>query len=110
MALPAALRLAQRVRGDLDNDKGGRFRIAAAGALRYKQYYSPETNVLVTRFPHPDGIVEVDQYDRDASVNLPKLLPHVQPGLVGQTQVQDNDIRPLCGGPAKTGDGNTWAI
>src|SRR5690242_4737681 len=52
----------------LDADKGGRFRIApaaaaaAASALRQKQYYWPETNVLVTRFLHPDGIAEVEDY------------------------------------------------
>jgi GH15 family glucan-1,4-alpha-glucosidase len=48
----------------LDADKGGRFRIApaAAGALRQKQYYWPETNVLITRFLHPDGIAEVEDY------------------------------------------------
>jgi GH15 family glucan-1,4-alpha-glucosidase len=48
----------------LDADKGGLFRIApaAAGALRHKQYYWPETNVLVTRFLHPDGIAEVEDY------------------------------------------------
>ena len=48
----------------LDADKGGRFRIApaAAGPLRQKQYYWPETNVLVTRFLHPDGIAEVEDY------------------------------------------------
>ena len=48
----------------LDADKGGRFRIApvATGALRHKQYYWPDTNVLITRFLHPDGIAEVDDY------------------------------------------------
>jgi GH15 family glucan-1,4-alpha-glucosidase len=48
----------------LDADKGGRFRIApaAAGELRRKQYYWPETNVLITRFLHPDGIAEVEDY------------------------------------------------
>src|SRR5215813_12366696 len=48
----------------LDADKGGRFRIApaAGGELRHKQYYWPETNVLVTRFLHPDGIAEVEDY------------------------------------------------
>ena len=63
-----------------------------------------------------------DKDDRDAGVNLPKLLQHVQPRLVGQTQVQHNDIRLHCGGAAKTfgaggetstrcsGDGNPWAI
>ena len=48
----------------LDADKGGRFRIApaAAGELRQKQYYWPDTNVLITRFLHPDGIAEVEDY------------------------------------------------
>jgi GH15 family glucan-1,4-alpha-glucosidase len=48
----------------LDAGKGGRFRIApaAAGELRRKQYYWPETNVLITRFLHPDGIAEVEDY------------------------------------------------
>jgi GH15 family glucan-1,4-alpha-glucosidase len=48
----------------LDAEKGGRFRItpAAAGELRHKQYYWPETNVLITRFLHPDGIAEVEDY------------------------------------------------
>src|SRR5262245_22849667 len=46
----------------LDAEKGGRFRIAPApaGELRHKQYYWPETNVLITRFLHPDGIAEVE--------------------------------------------------
>src|SRR5919201_6934623 len=48
----------------LDAEKGGRFRIApaAAGQQRQKQYYWPETNVLITRFLHPDGIAEVEDY------------------------------------------------
>src|SRR3984957_8089061 len=48
----------------LDADKGGRFRIApaAAGEVRQKQYYWPETNVLITRFLHSDGIAEVEDY------------------------------------------------
>src|SRR6185436_12865385 len=48
----------------LDAEKGGRFRIApaATSGLRHKQYYWPETNVLVTRFLHPDGIAEIDDY------------------------------------------------
>src|SRR3954468_24286572 len=48
----------------LDADRGGRFRIApaAAGEVRHKQYYWPETNVLITRFLHPDGIAEVEDY------------------------------------------------
>jgi GH15 family glucan-1,4-alpha-glucosidase len=48
----------------LDVEKGGRFRIAptAAGVVRQKQYYWPETNILITRFLHIDGIAEVEDY------------------------------------------------
>jgi len=44
----------------LDDAKGGRFRIAPEliGA-RHKQFYWPDTNVLVTRFLHADGILEL---------------------------------------------------
>jgi GH15 family glucan-1,4-alpha-glucosidase len=44
----------------LDDQKGGRFRIAPPGeGFRRKQHYWPNTNVLITRFLHPDGIGEV---------------------------------------------------
>src|SRR2546423_949548 len=44
----------------LDDEKGGRYRIApAVDGARRKQFYWPDTNVLVTRFLHPDGILEV---------------------------------------------------
>jgi GH15 family glucan-1,4-alpha-glucosidase len=47
----------------LDADKGGRFRITpATEGLRHKQYYWPDTNVLITRFLHPDGIGELEDY------------------------------------------------
>jgi GH15 family glucan-1,4-alpha-glucosidase len=48
----------------LDDAKGGRFRIAppACDGLRHKQFYWPDTNILVTRFLHPDGIGEVEDY------------------------------------------------
>jgi GH15 family glucan-1,4-alpha-glucosidase len=48
----------------LDAEKGGKFRIApaAAGPLRRKQFYWPDTNVLITRFLHPDGIAEIEDY------------------------------------------------
>lgn len=48
----------------LDCDKGGQFRIAprVTGELRHKQYYWPDTNILITRFLHPDGIAEVEDY------------------------------------------------
>jgi GH15 family glucan-1,4-alpha-glucosidase len=47
----------------LDAQKGGRFRIAPLGEdFRNKQFYWPDTNVLVTRFLHADGIGEIEDY------------------------------------------------
>jgi len=52
----------------LDDARGGRFRIAPSGEglasddVRHKQFYWPDTNVLITRFLHPDGIGEVEDY------------------------------------------------
>jgi GH15 family glucan-1,4-alpha-glucosidase len=47
----------------LDDQKGGRFRVAPPGeGFRHKQHYWPNTNILITRFLHPDGIGEVEDY------------------------------------------------
>jgi GH15 family glucan-1,4-alpha-glucosidase len=47
----------------LDDGKGGRFQIAPiAEKVRRKQFYWPSTNILVTRFSHEDGIVELEDY------------------------------------------------
>lgn len=47
----------------LDDARGGRFRIAPPGNdLRHKQFYWPDTNILITRFLHPDGIGEIEDY------------------------------------------------
>ena len=47
----------------LDDKKGGRFRIAADKAeITHKQFYWPETNVLITRFLSPDGVGEVTDF------------------------------------------------
>jgi GH15 family glucan-1,4-alpha-glucosidase len=47
----------------LDDQKGGRFRISATGQnIRQKQQYWPNTNILVTRFLHVDGIGEIVDY------------------------------------------------
>lgn len=44
----------------LDDRKGGRFRIAPqADGIRSKQYYWPDTNVLVTRFLSPAGVARI---------------------------------------------------
>jgi GH15 family glucan-1,4-alpha-glucosidase len=47
----------------LDAQKGGRFQIAPAGDdFRNKQFYWPDTNILITRFLHADGIGEIEDY------------------------------------------------
>src|SRR5262245_50635147 len=47
----------------LDDQKGGRFRIAPAGEnFRHKQFYWPDTAVLITRFLHEDGVGEIEDY------------------------------------------------
>jgi GH15 family glucan-1,4-alpha-glucosidase len=47
----------------LDDRKGGRFRVAPPGeGFRHKQHYWPNTNILITRFLHPEGIGEVVDY------------------------------------------------
>ncbi len=43
----------------LDDQKGGRFQIAATELGTQKQLYFPDTNVLITRFFNPDGVGEV---------------------------------------------------
>lgn len=47
----------------LDDERGGRFRITpTCEGITYKQFYWPETNVLVTRFLAPDGVGEIMDY------------------------------------------------
>ena len=47
----------------LDDKKGGRFKISpAADGLVHKQFYWPDTNVLVTRFLSADGAAEVTDF------------------------------------------------
>jgi len=47
----------------LDADKGGSFRISPTDpAARYKQFYWPETNVLVTRFFSSHGVAELTDF------------------------------------------------
>ena len=57
----------------LDDQKGGRFKISpACEEITYKQYYWPDTNVLITRFFSPDGVGQITDY---MPVGLP---PHAQ--------------------------------
>ncbi len=50
----------------LDHEKGGRFKICPSRALDddviQKQYYWPDTNVLVTRFLSQDGVGQIVDY------------------------------------------------
>src|SRR5262245_58002889 len=47
----------------LDQKKGGTFQISPSSQnITYKQFYWPDTNILVTRFHSPDGMAEVIDY------------------------------------------------
>src|SRR5438445_3787525 len=47
----------------LDAGKGGRFKIAPVNdEFRPKQFYWPDTNILITRFLHADGVGELEDY------------------------------------------------
>src|SRR5579884_1135270 len=64
----------------LDDQKGGRCQIAPkAGDVVYKQFYWPETNILVTRFFSQEGVGEVTDYMPvgEASRNRRELVRRV---------------------------------
>lgn len=46
----------------LDDQRGGRFRIAPLDEGKRQQLYLPETNVLLTRFLHHDGVAELTDF------------------------------------------------
>ncbi len=46
----------------LDDQYGGRFRIAPLDDGKRQQLYLPETNVLLTRFLHQDGVAELTDF------------------------------------------------
>ncbi|MGW2180795.1 glycoside hydrolase family 15 protein [Streptomyces sp. NPDC001732] len=46
----------------LDADRGGSFELAADVPARTKQFYFPDTNVLITRFFADDGVGEVQDF------------------------------------------------
>ncbi len=47
----------------LDDQKGGRFKIApTAEGVTHKQFYWPDTNVLVTRFLSAEGVAEITDF------------------------------------------------
>jgi GH15 family glucan-1,4-alpha-glucosidase len=61
----------------LDHKKGGYFKIAPdLEGVTHKQFYWPETNVLVTRFLSPDGVGEIADYMPIGAI--PKGIGHHQ--------------------------------
>ncbi|MCT7357042.1 glycoside hydrolase family 15 protein [Streptomyces sp. 15-116A] len=46
----------------LDAERGGCFELAAAAPARTKQFYFPDTNVLITRFFTEEGVGEVQDF------------------------------------------------
>jgi GH15 family glucan-1,4-alpha-glucosidase len=46
----------------LDADRGGSFELAADVPAKTKQFYFPDTNVLITRFSSEDGVGEVQDF------------------------------------------------
>ncbi|WP_354637958.1 glycoside hydrolase family 15 protein [Kitasatospora camelliae] len=46
----------------LDPDRGGSFRLAADVPARTRQFYFPDTNVLITRFYAADGVAEIQDF------------------------------------------------
>ena len=46
----------------LDADQGGSFELAAAVPAQTRQFYLPDTNVLITRFFAEDGVGEIQDF------------------------------------------------
>ncbi|MCP3985126.1 MAG: glycoside hydrolase family 15 protein [bacterium] len=48
----------------LDDSKGGHFRVSpiSSGEVTHKQFYLPETNVLITRFLSADGVGQITDF------------------------------------------------
>ncbi|MFJ8390851.1 glycoside hydrolase family 15 protein [Streptomyces sp. NPDC094438] len=46
----------------LDADRGGSFELAAEVPTRTRQFYFPDTNVLITRFFAADGVAEIQDF------------------------------------------------
>jgi GH15 family glucan-1,4-alpha-glucosidase len=65
----------------LDADRGGWFGLAAAAPARTKQFYFPDTNVLITRFFTDDGLGEVQDFmpagGRPGDVDRHRLIRRV---------------------------------
>ena len=53
----------------LDPERGGAFTLAAVVPARTRQFYFPDTNVLITRFTAPSGVGEVHDFMPVATTN-----------------------------------------
>lgn len=61
----------------LDAERGGCFELAAAVPAHTKQFYFPDTNVLITRFYTEDGVGEVQDFiptDGESATDRPHRL------------------------------------
>ena len=68
----------------LDPEKGGHFRIApevTGGRVVHKQFYWPDSNVLVTRFYSPDGVGELVRIGTERGR---KVRPDLKVGICGE--------------------------
>ncbi|MEU8265730.1 glycoside hydrolase family 15 protein [Sphaerisporangium sp. NPDC049002] len=65
----------------LDADRGGSFELAADVPARTKQFYFPDTNVLITRFFAADGVAEIQDFmpiaDDSREVDRHRLIRRV---------------------------------
>ncbi|MEX0762707.1 MAG: glycoside hydrolase family 15 protein [Dehalococcoidia bacterium] len=76
----------------LDHKKGGRFQIApVGGTATTKQFYLPETNILVTRFLTPEGAAEIIDYmpiEHEAEAGVHHDLVRKVTGLRGSMRLR----------------------
>ena len=98
----------------LDDQKGGRFEIAPQGeGIRAKQFYWPETNVLVTRFLSPDGVGELDRFHAGRPASRIALAGSIDSarqshaGSAGVSNEMPSGLR-LCACAASRIDRRTW--
>ncbi|NYI04954.1 glycoside hydrolase family 15 protein [Allostreptomyces psammosilenae] len=65
----------------LDAERGGRFELAADVEAVSRQFYFPDTNVLITRFSSPEGVGEVQDFmpivDDDREADRHRLIRRV---------------------------------
>ncbi|MFC0550226.1 glycoside hydrolase family 15 protein [Planotetraspora thailandica] len=65
----------------LDADRGGSFELAACVPSKTKQFYFPDTNVLITRFYAADGVGEIQDFmpveDESREIDRHRLIRRV---------------------------------